>query len=70
MKIIIDNTDFDNNQRPLVTIDTHTCTYPNAIRDAIKLALELDGYTLETINEVLGITQDVCSGEELIFKSE
>ena len=63
MKIIIDNTDFDNNQRPLVTIDTHTCTYPYAIRDAIKLSLELDGYSLETINEVLGVTQDAFCGE-------
>lgn len=70
MKIIIDNTNFDNNQRPLVTIDTDACTYPYAIRDAIKLALELDGYSLETINEVLGITQDVCCEEVKTFKSE
>jgi hypothetical protein len=70
MKIIIDNRDFDNTQRPLVTIDTHTCTYPYAIRDAIKLALELDGYSKETINEVLGITQVVCCEEVKTFKSE
>ena len=63
MRIIIDNRDFDSTQRPLVTIDTHTCTYPYAIRDAIKLALELDGYSLETINEVLGVTQDAFCGE-------
>ena len=70
MRIIIDNRDFDSTQRPLVTIDTHTCTYPYAIRNAIELALELDGYTKETINEVLGITQDVCCEEVKTFKSE
>ena len=71
MRIIIDNRDFDSTQRPLVTIDTHTCTYPYAIRNAIKLALELDGYTKETINEVLGITQDACCEKEVVtFKSE
>lgn len=70
MRIIIDNRDFDSTQRPLVTIDTHTCTYPYAIRNAIKLALELDGYIEKTINEVLGVTQDVCCEEVETFKSK
>jgi hypothetical protein len=69
MIIIIDNTDFDSTQRPLVTIDTHTCTYPYAIRNAIELALQLDGYSKETINEVFGIMPDVCC-EEVTNKSE
>jgi hypothetical protein len=71
MRIIIDNRDFDSSQRPLVTIDTYNCTYPYAIRNAIKLALELDGYSKETINEVLGsIQQDVCCEEVETFKLE
>jgi hypothetical protein len=39
-------------QTPIVTIDTKTCHYPYAIRNAIELALEIDGYSKETINEV------------------
>jgi len=51
-------------QTPIVTIDTKTCHYPYAIRDAIKLALEIDGYSKETINEVFGIMSDVeCKAE-------
>ncbi len=65
MRIIIDS----RTQRPLVTIDTHTCTYPYAIRDAIKLALKLDGYDKETINEIFGIMPDVCY-EEKTLESE
>ena len=69
MRIIIDNRDFDSTQRPLVTIDTHTCTYPYAIRNAIELALKLDGYDEATIKEVFGIMPDVCC-EKKPFKSE
>ena len=51
-------------QTPIVTIDTKTCHYPYAIRNAIELALEIDGYTKETINEVFGIMPDVeCKAE-------
>jgi hypothetical protein len=59
MKIIVER---NNNERqsPIVTIDTKTCHYPYAIRNALELALELDGYTKETIKEVFGIMPDTC----------
>ena len=53
MKIIIESKNRES-QTPIVTINTKTCHYPYAIRNAIKLALEIDGYTKETINEVFG----------------
>ena len=62
MKIIIKR----DSQKPIVTIDTKTCHYPYAIRDAIELALELDGYTKETINEVFGIYPDVVITEDML----
>jgi hypothetical protein len=58
MKIIIERNE-EELQTPIVTIDTKTCHYPYAIRDALKLALELDGYDKETINQVFGIMVDV-----------
>ena len=51
MKIIVERNN-DERQYPIVTIDTKTCHSPYAIRDALMLALELDGYPLSTINEV------------------
>jgi len=60
MKIIIKR----NEQTPEHTIDLQTCTYPYAIRDAIELALELDGYSKETISEVFGIMPDVVNHSE------
>ena len=62
MKIIIDR----NSQRPIVTIDTKNSYYPYAIRDAMKLALELDGHSKETINEVFGIYPDVVITEDML----
>lgn len=53
MKIIIERNQSES-QTPIVTIDTKTCHYPYAIRNAIELALEIDGYSKETINEVFG----------------
>jgi hypothetical protein len=53
MKIVIEPNKGER-QTPEVIIDTTHCHYPYAIRDAIKLALELDGYDNETINEVFG----------------
>lgn len=50
-------------QKPIVTIDTETCHYPYAIREAIELALELDGYTKETIDEVFGRQREDCKVE-------
>jgi len=67
MKIIIERNQSER-QTPIVTIDTKTCDYPYAIRDAMKLALELDGYTKETINEVFGIYPD--NEEALIQKRD
>ena len=58
MKIIIERNQSDS-QTPIVTINTETCHYPYAIRNAIQLALEIDGYSKETINEVFGIMPDV-----------
>ena len=63
MKIIIER-ESDERQTPIVTIDTKTCHYPYAIRNAIELALELDGYCKETINEVFGIMPNVECKEE------
>jgi hypothetical protein len=59
MKIIIDRNNYER-QSPIVTIDTKDCHYTYAIRNALKLALELDGYSERTINEVFGIMEDVC----------
>jgi hypothetical protein len=46
-------------QSPTVKIDTKNCHYPYAIRNALKLALELDGYDKGTINDTLGLQEDV-----------
>ena len=63
MKIIIEREQSES-QTPIVTIDTKTCFYPYAIRNAIELALELDGYDKETINEVFGLRPVVeCKAE-------
>jgi hypothetical protein len=58
MKIIIDRKYNSERQVPIVTIDTSTCYYPYAIRDALRIALELDGYTEEVINAVFNQYQD------------
>jgi len=52
MKIIIDRNTPDSRQSAVVEIDTKYCHYPYAIREAIELALKLDGYSEETIDEV------------------
>jgi len=58
MKIIIER-DQRGSQTPIVTINTETCHYPYAIKNAIELALEIDGYSKETINEVFGRMPDM-----------
>ena len=63
MKIIIERNQIES-QTPIVTIDTKTCHYPYAIRNAIMLALEIDGYDKGTINEVFGMGQDVCKSSD------
>lgn len=52
MKIIIDNNTSDSRQSAIVEIDTKHCQYPYAIREALELALKLDGYSQETISAV------------------
>jgi len=52
-------------QKPIVTIDTETCHYPHAIRKALELALQLDGHTEETINDVFNReANQKCVSEE------
>lgn len=52
MKITIDRNTPDSKQFAVVEIDTKHCYYPYAIREAIELALQLDGYSEETIDDV------------------
>jgi hypothetical protein len=54
MKIIINRNSLSERQSAIVTVDTKHCHYPYAIRESIELAMELDGYTKETIDEVFG----------------
>ena len=56
MKIIINNNNADSRQSAIVEIDTKHCNYPYAIREAFELALKLDGYTENTIDEVFNRT--------------
>ena len=63
MKIIIERKQSEI-QTPIVTIDTKTCHYTYAIRNAIMLALEIDGYDKGTINEVFRMGQDVCKNSD------
>ena len=63
MNIIIERNQSES-QTPLVTMDTKTCNYPYAIRNAIELALEIDGYSKETINEVFDRMPDAECKEE------
>ena len=60
MKIIVKQ----NEQQPEITIDLTGVHHPFAIRDAIGLALEIDGYTKEAIREVFGIMPD-CVAEQV-----
>ncbi len=65
MKITI-NRNQEDRQSAAVEIDTSTCHYPYAIREAIELALKLDGYTESVINEVFnrGCTQKTAIKEQ------
>ena len=67
--IITINRTNEERQTAIVTIDTKSCNYPYAIREALELALKLDGYDKETINEIFGIMPDVCC-EEKTLESE
>ena len=48
MKIIVKQ----NEQQPEITIDLTGVHHPFAIRDAIGLALEIDGYTKEQLIDI------------------
>lgn len=61
MKITINRTN-EERQMAIITIDTKSCNYPYAIREALELALKLDGYSNDTIDEVFAINQD-CKKE-------
>ena len=62
MKIIIDRSN-EERQYPITTIDTKTCHYTYAIREALELALKLDGCTEQTIDEVFGRLKVECKRE-------
>jgi len=64
MKIIIERNQSDS-QTPIVTINTETCHHPYAIKKAIELALEIDGHTEQTIDEVFGRQRMNCTQKEL-----
>jgi hypothetical protein len=54
-----------NEQQPEITIDLNGVHYPYAIRDAIKLALEIEGFTEQTISEVFNQMPDTkCESNE------
>ena len=56
--IITINRTNEERQTAIVTIDTKSCNYPYAIRETLELALKLDGYSDNTIDEVFGRNQD------------
>jgi hypothetical protein len=56
--IITINRTNEERQTAIVTIDTKSCNYPYAIREALELALKLDGYSNYTIGEVFEKNQD------------
>jgi len=60
--IITINRTNEERQTAIVTIDTKSCNYPYAIREALELALKLDGYSNYTIDEVFERNQD-CKKE-------
>lgn len=55
MKIIIKR----NEQTPEITIDLKDVNYTYAIIDALRLAMKIDGFTQETINDVFNLGKDV-----------
>ena len=49
---------------PIITIDTTTCHYPYAIREALEQALLLDGYTQKMVDEIMNRFTDSCKEEQ------
>lgn len=56
------------NEQPKITFDLKDVHSPYAIRNAIKLALEIDGFTKETIAEVFNQMPDDEEINEAIMK--
>jgi hypothetical protein len=64
MKITIERNEKEH-QGANVTIDTKGLIYPYAIREALELAMEIDGYTKQGIAEVFGRMPDAkCNPSE------
>lgn len=61
MKILVKR----NDQQPEITIDLKDVNYVYSIRDAFKLALELEGFTENTISEVFNQNLDKVKCEEV-----
>jgi hypothetical protein len=59
MKIVIKRAE----QNPTVTIDLKGVHYPYAVRNAIQLALEVDGFTEDDIAEIFNRSLDKVSCE-------
>jgi hypothetical protein len=57
--IITINRKHTTDQSMTITIDTGTFYTAQAMQDALKLTLELDGYSKEKINDIFGIEEDV-----------
>jgi len=56
MKIIIKSN--PEAEQAKITIDTSGLQYSNSIRNALVLAMELDGHSSDLISEVFNIDQD------------
>lgn len=55
----------EKQDRATVTIDTKSCAYLGAVRKAIELALELDGYGESSVDEIFGRMPEVkCELDE------
>jgi hypothetical protein len=64
MKILVKK----NEQQPEITIDLKDVNYPYAIRDAFILALQIDGFSKETISEIFNRNFDKIKCEETFKK--
>ena len=68
MKIIIERNQGER-QTPIVTIDTETCHYPLAIRNAIELEV-FGRMEMETINENESCTKPNWDNDIIFARSE
>jgi hypothetical protein len=63
MKIKIDRNSEEGREYPIITIDTKKCIYPYAIREALIIAMELDGYGKGDIEAVFNTGRDLAAKE-------